>query len=373
MLDVRSVELCLKTKTTVFFSRKNVYRILKMLDKKLWQNVIYVVILFFLCVTVWQITTDSDHLTKIAVYSLYTSNTSGYSYPTNTLSQDDYHQLINLRNFNFTILNSPCNDSNPILIIMIHSDPKNFETRKIVRETWGKNSAQVKVLFMTGLVKNSRTKVLLEKENDEFGDIIQGSFYDAYRNMTYKHVMVFKYVIYHCPQAKYILKTDDDVFVNMPLMMNFLTLDLSPFGGSRMIFCTLRKRSNALRSWRSKWRVSFKEYPAKTYPPYCPGWAILYSPDVLFELYKEAQKTDYFWIDDVHITGTLVDKIHVKHVNIDNLVLSRKSQVKALHQPSKFNQTFLYGAPNSKNREIRALWEYVKDRKVHISVLKDIT
>ncbi|XP_044252424.1 beta-1,3-galactosyltransferase 5 isoform X2 [Tribolium madens] len=355
--------------------RKYAYRLLKMFDKKLWPTIIYTVILFGLCVTVWQLRTDSDHVTEYSAiqYNVYTTNTTGYSYPLQTLPHDDYHRLINLKNFTFTIFNNPCNESNPTLLILVHSNPKNFEKRKIVRETWGKNTPQVKVLFIIGLVKIRRLKMQLQKENEEFGDLIQGSFYDAYRNMTYKHVMVLKYAIYHCPQAKYILKTDDDVFVNMPLMLNFLNLDLSPFGGSRMIFCTLRKNSPAMRSWRSKWRVSFKEYPDKVYPPYCPGWAIIYSPDVVFELYREAQKTDYFWIDDVHITGTLVAKIHLSHVNIDSLVLDRKEQTDALHQPSRCNRTFLYGAPNMNNREIKALWECVKTREVHVSLLKYIT
>ncbi|RZC32725.1 Galactosyl T domain containing protein [Asbolus verrucosus] len=354
-------------------ARNNARRLfLKMLDKRFWQNIIYVVILFVVCVTIWQISTYPEHISNVGVYSLYTSNTSTYSYPIHTLPFDDYHQLINLHNFTFTILNLPCNETTPLLLILVHSDPKNVETRNTLRQTWGRNTPLIKVLFVTGLVRRPALKQLLELENEEYGDLIQGSFYDAYRNMTYKHVMVFKYAIYHCPQAKYILKTDDDVFVNIPLMMNFLNVDLSPYGGSRMLFCTLKRKAMVLRSWRSKWRVSFKEYPAKTYPPYCLGWAILYSPDVVFELYREAQKADYFWIDDVHITGTLAGRIHVNHVDIDNLVLSYREMNNILHQPLAFNHSFLYGAANVKNKEIRALWDYVKSHHTHYSVLRDI-
>ncbi|KAG7209499.1 hypothetical protein KM043_015584 [Ampulex compressa] len=126
--------------------------------------------------------------------------------------------------------------------------------------------------------------------------------------MTYKHVMALKWTTYHCPSAKYILKLDDDVFVHMPAMLDFLTRDLSPWGARRLILCDLLLAGTVKRSWRSKWRVSPQEYPGRQYPAYCPGWAVLYSPDAVFLLYREAQKEPYFWIDDVHVTGTLARK-----------------------------------------------------------------
>ncbi|EFA01052.2 Lactosylceramide 1,3-N-acetyl-beta-D-glucosaminyltransferase-like Protein [Tribolium castaneum] len=260
-------------------------------NKKPWLVAIYAVIFFVICITLWQsLPSNSGHVAKVAPYTLHTSNTSGYLYPVQTLPQDDYHQLINLKNFTFAVFNAPCNDSNPLLLVLVHSAPRNFETRMAVRTTWGRNSLQVKVLFMLGLVKSHRLKVQIEKENEEFGDLVQGSFLDT-------------------------------------------------------------------------------EYAAKTYPPYCPGWAVLYSPDVVFDLYREAQKTDYFWIDDVHITGTLIEKIRLKHVDVDDLVLNRN----ALYQPEKDRGPFLFGPPNMDDEEIKALWEYVEEHENRVSLLKYIT
>lgn len=118
---------------------------------------------------------------------------------------------------------------------------------------------------------------------------VQGNFHDAYRNMTYKHVMALKYAAYHCPRARYVLKTDDDVFVNMPTVMAFLSVDLSAYGARHLLLCQPTYGSKVKRSYRSKWRVSWWEFPHSTYPTYCPGWAVLYSPDVVFSLYREAQ------------------------------------------------------------------------------------
>lgn len=65
-------------------------------------------------------------------------------------------------------------------------------------------------------------QVSLESENDQYHDILQGSFKDTYRNMTYKHIMALKWVLYYCPGVRYVLKSDDDTFVNTPVLMRAL-------------------------------------------------------------------------------------------------------------------------------------------------------
>lgn len=339
-------------------------------ERKLWTSMLYFVLFFLICVTVWQISTTSEQLsTTVAMYTLFSQNSSAYVFPIYSLSPEDYDNLIDIK-FTFEVLNLPCNESSPLLLIVVHSAPKNFLTRSTIRATWGRKTDKMKILFMIGHVNNRVLKQRIKKENEAFGDLIQGSFLDAYKNMTYKHVMAFKYVIYHCPQAKYILKTDDDVFVNTPLLMNYLNTDLSPYGGSRMLFCSLMKESMAFRSYRSKWRVSFKEYRPKKYPPYCSGWALLYSPDVIFKLYSEAQVTDYFWIDDVHITGTLVQKTHLAHTDIEHLILTRKELFDIENKNG--NQTaFLFGCPDLTIKSITTLWNHVTQHKVPSSVAKD--
>ncbi|KAJ8937655.1 hypothetical protein NQ318_003158 [Aromia moschata] len=243
-------------------------------EKRLWPNLVFVLFGLLGCVVIWQTilspSSSSGNFHLNTVYTLYTQNSTGFIYPMHQLPVTDYNQLIDL-NFSFTILNLVCNESSPLLLVLIHSSPENFSKRKTIRETWGKGSDNVKILFMIGSVNSSDLQKTLEDENTIYNDFIQGSFLDTYRNITYKHVMVFKYVIYHCSKARYILKTDDDVFVNMPAMKNFLTVDLSPYGATRMLLCTPRKHTKVPRTYRSKWRVSFTEYPNRSYPTYCPA------------------------------------------------------------------------------------------------------
>lgn len=125
--------------------------------------------------------------------------------------------------------------------------------------------------------------------------IPQGSFRDSYKNLTYKHVMMLKYLIYHCPQAKYLLKADDDIYVNTPVLLNFLQ-ELSPAGSKKFLFCppNYAKVVRSFRQHSSKWRLTFKEYPHKNHPPSCNGFFFVYSKDVAFSYTGRLRKASIF-------------------------------------------------------------------------------
>lgn len=345
-----------------------------MTTKRNWPNFAVPFLAILIVVTVWQIFYSPNMPTEIpqytkAAYTLYT-NLSNYIYPVETLTDTDYNQLIDL-NFTFQMNNFVCNETSPLVLVMIHTSPSNFAKRKTIRETWGTYKDKVKYLFVVGDVENSTLKRKLIEENQNYSDFTQGSFKDAYRNLTYKHVMLFKYVIYHCPEAKYIIKTDDDVFVNMPTMMNFLTQDMSPYGAGNLLFCNTRVNSRVLRSYRSKWRVSFSEYPAKNYPTYCPGWFLLYSQNVVFELYKEAQVAPYFWIDDIHLTGTLFKKLNLVHEDSKPYMISLQ-EMDDVVDGGNITRPFLIGQPNLEEKQIRSLWSFVDSHTVPRNVIHDV-
>lgn len=297
-------------------------------------------------------------------YSFQTqTNFTEQPYNMESLPPWDFTTLINLDNFNFKILNNKlCNNDSIIdVLVLIHSAPDNIDKRNTIRQTWGEQKDNIKIVFLFGEVKDFKKQNELEMENNIFGDIIQGNFVDAYRNMTYKHVMALKYAVYFCQQAKFIMKTDDDTFVNMPAVLTFLNSDYI-LNARKLLLCAPFYDAKVKRSYRSKWRMSFKEYRDKYYPPYCPGYALLYSPDIVFKLYREAQRSEYFWIDDVYITGILAKRINLTQTSIENFVLSKKQ----VYQLIKYNGTFididqyLYGPPDLTQDSIKNLWNIVK-------------
>lgn len=289
--------------------------------------------------------------------------------------EDDAAKLIDLNHFEYLINQDACdsNTSNyqkndeatsnqPIVLILVHSAPANWQKRNVIRETWGRQNPRARTYFLLGAVNISLLQAEIEHENSVFKDLIQGNFIDHYRNMTYKHVMAFKWMVQNCANVKYLLKTDDDVFVNTPAVYNFLG-GRSASNSNDYLLCAFKYENPLVkRSYRSKWRVGTKEYPGRYYPDYCPGFSLIYSIDVVIRLYKAAQQTHYFWIDDMHVTGTLAQKINA------NIVTSGKHYMNENQLNSIFNgdsqladvtPTFLFTVPNIEEKDIRKLWQLV--------------
>jgi hypothetical protein len=292
--------------------------------------------------------------------------TTATTFSAESLPKNDFRQLIDLTNFDFIINQKKCRNLQkpPLVVILVHSAPGNKKKRQTIRETWGEKNPNSILLFMLGGVNSTTLESELNMENQLHGDLVQGNFVDSYRNMTYKHVMALKWFIYECPQAQFLLKTDDDVFINSPMLYNILQNSSVPLHQQlhrdRLIYCHRIESAKVKRSYRSKWRVSYKEYSGRYFPHSCPGFAILYSSDAAFMLYQEAQKTPYFWIDDVHLTGTVASRLNLSITPFHDMYINESVQDDIMKGRLKVaNAPFIFAQPNLVKMEIRKLWKLV--------------
>lgn len=106
------------------------------------------------------------------------------------------------------------------LLIIITSAPPHREMRLAIRQTWGHFSTRrdIKIAFLVG-VSNEDEKIMAE--NYVYSDIIRGNFVDSYNNLTLKTISMLEWVDKECPKASFILKTDDDMFINVPKLLSF--------------------------------------------------------------------------------------------------------------------------------------------------------
>lgn len=127
----------------------------------------------------------------------------------------------------FPITTSPCvtnGGDKPSLFIAVTSDSAEIQKRDIVRRTWMQHLKISDVAhlfdvagfrFFIGKSNSSYVQSLVQEESHNNGDIIQADIEDSYSNTTFKSISILKWVAQFCPSAHYVIKTNDDVYVNV--------------------------------------------------------------------------------------------------------------------------------------------------------------
>ncbi|XP_018429519.1 PREDICTED: beta-1,3-galactosyltransferase 1-like [Nanorana parkeri] len=206
------------------------------------------------------------------------------------------------------LINQPekCRGRNPFLVLLVNVESCDAVSRKTIRETWGdvSNYKDVDILrlFLVGQppVMTSAVQRLLEEESAKYGDIIQQDFLDTYTNLTLKVLMGMEWVVKFCPGASYVMKLDNDVFLNVNYLIHHL---LHPELPARQNYLTglIYPYLGPIRNKMSKWYVPEELYPGDTYPPYPSGPGYVFSGDMARKIYQVAQGIRVINIEDVFI------------------------------------------------------------------------
>ncbi|CAK9294346.1 unnamed protein product [Gordionus sp. m RMFG-2023] len=131
----------------------------------------------------------------------------------------DFEFLINPENMCFSQKTTVKKPKDIFIITMIHTALNHFDLRESIRETYGSVKEyfnyNIRLVFILGTTKDQSIIARITNESKIYGDIVQASFVDAYRNLTYKITTGFKWISYYCPHAKFVLKLDDDFYVDI--------------------------------------------------------------------------------------------------------------------------------------------------------------
>jgi len=217
------------------------------------------------------------------------------------------------------------------LLVYVHSAPGHFKQRMAIRETWGSArnfpDSVIKVIFLCGIVPTDEGGLIQEAlllEADTYGDIVQEDFIDSYRNLTYKGILGLKWVSSYCRHAEFLLKSDDDIFINIFRLVAHLQR-LSQQHGSgpvrELLLCLVWYRMKVIRDTRSKWYISPTEFTADVFPTYCSGSAFILTPDVAAAMFNASFRVPFFWVDDFYVTGLLAREVGVSHRNFNSVYM----------------------------------------------------
>lgn len=188
-------------------------------------------------------------------------------------------------------------------MILISTTHKEFDARQAIRETWGDENnfkgIKIATLFLLGKNADPVLNQMVEQESQIFHDIIVEDFIDSYHNLTLKTLMGMRWVATFCSKAKYVMKTDSDIFVNMDnLIYKLLKPSTKP---RRRYFTGYVINGGPIRDVRSKWYMPRDLYPDSNYPPFCSGTGYIFSADVAELIYKTSLHTRLLHLEDVYV------------------------------------------------------------------------
>lgn len=208
------------------------------------------------------------------------------------------------------------------LVIIIMSAPTHFEARTAIRQTWGHfgQRRDIGIVFMLGSTSDPKFERNLQREQDMYGDIVRANFLDSYFNLTLKTISTLEWVDTYCSEVRFVLKTDDDMFINVPRLVSFINKHRKD---KNVIFGKVARKWKPVRNKSSKYFVSLAQYKPTFYPDFCTGPAYLMSSDVVHNLHEAALNETFLKLEDVFVTGIVASKLSVRRVHA-NEFLNRK-------------------------------------------------
>ncbi|XP_076453506.1 beta-1,3-galactosyltransferase 5-like [Babylonia areolata] len=188
------------------------------------------------------------------------------------------------------------------VVFVITSSPAHRARRNAIRKTWASvtknNTSTLRHVFILGTTADTNVMRAVEKEARQFGDVVIIGFRDTYRNLTLKVMSSLRWLITRCQNARFFMKTDDDVWINTRAITALVDKH-SQFlqrGVTGQCSHTVRPIRD-----KSKWSVPRDIYPEDRYPPYCQGAGYVSSLQVAKRVVEVSPDIPFFFIEDVYI------------------------------------------------------------------------
>lgn len=282
----------------------------------------------------------------------------------------------------FSIENPTICKTDPVdILIYVHSAIPNKDRRDQIRNTWGGtrifHDIYVRTVFFLGMPASPNEQLEIQMEQNAVGDIVQGMFNDTFKDLSFKAITALVWINKHCPQAKTIIKADDDIFVDIfAVLAHFIPFLDQEKGQS--IACDINNQSMIVRDPKNKWNVPNEYLPSlKTFPKFCSGYFVFMSGNVIPNIYENSFKEENFVpIDDAFVFGVLTNglaNLHLTNIHYRISFLSRPDVFQELKENGKWELITFQTPPNPENLwslRIRHLTDWEKSHSLYIKLFK---
>jgi hypothetical protein len=196
------------------------------------------------------------------------------------------------------------NDSgaNLDLLVYVLTVPTYFDLREQARKTFANRNLfpTMNVVFVLGKSRVAVVNEAIEKENQIYGDIVQGDFIDSYFNLTFKSLMTWRWIEHNFKKAKYYMKLDSDVFLNSRKVIEFIRDEKLSNSSALFLTGNIFWNESPHRRNQSKWYVSYQDYSSTgqtdNYPPYAHGPFYFFSNGIPRVFYALSFTNQDLWL-----------------------------------------------------------------------------
>ena len=204
-------------------------------------------------------------------------------------------------------------DEDILLTIIVISAPDHFDQRQAIRSSWGGSGPGVVFTFLVGLSDDKRVADEVMNESDKYKDMVINKITDLYQNLSLKTLSAFNWVVNHCPKSSFLLKVDDDMFVQVDKIIKKIQMIKDPH--PRLILGNISRNWKPVRNPQSKYLINEAQYPETTYPDFATGPSYLVSREAVAEILEAAMDMNYIHLEDVFLTGVVADSLGIQRLD----------------------------------------------------------
>ena len=94
------------------------------------------------------------------------------------------------------------------------------------------------------------------------------------------------------------------------------------------MFCNGVNAIRVSRNKKSKWYVTWEEFPNYRFDPYCTGFFVIISSELIPAMYEESQYVRFFWIDDYWMSAMLGKAVNVQLIFRNNHIIIKPEKIR---------------------------------------------
>ena len=221
------------------------------------------------------------------------------------------------------------------ILLVVTSLPIEATLRNSIRRTWGNpnNFGELKitgltwrVVFALGTGSSEIDDEKIVRENEKYGDIIQGKFDDTGVEDTRKSMMVFKWITEvlskhaGCRPA-FVLKTPAKVYIHIPYVLDWTAHKVKDM--QNVYRGKLLRKDLPIRVKEDPLYIPPEDFAGDTFPDIIRNPVYFFSTDVIEGMVQRFGKITPIAMEDSYL-GLLANDMGVKPTNDDNFLLMQR-------------------------------------------------